>query len=170
MFTRSLGWFVCIAILMFGFSVGNLIAFEEAKASDLPNALSQAKLFSGLTDGERNALKVTATLRRGKAGERIVRQGETLDRMFIILEGAVDVRVDGEHVVTHSGQPLIGELEFLDKLPAAAEVILLNDASLIEVNYAALTALMEEQPILGYKVMREIARIEAQRLRETASK
>jgi len=148
----------------------NSFALDEAKALALSKALSQVKLFAGLTDAERDALKAAATLRRGKAGERIIRQGKILDRMFIILENKVEVRVNGKPVVTLSGQPLIGEIEFLDKLPAAADVLLLKETDLIELNYATLTGLMEKQPRLGYVLMLEIAKIEAQRLRKTTQK
>ena len=171
MFTGATGRFVCaVVVVIFGYLAGNSFASDEAKALALSKALSQVKLFAGLTDAERDALKVAATLRRGKAGERIIRQGKTLERMFIILESEVEVRVNGKHVVTLSGQPLVGEIEFLDKLPAAADVLLLKETDFIELNYAALTGLIEKQPRLGYVLMREIARIEAQRLRETTSK
>ena len=168
MFTGEANRLVCaVVVVMFGYLAGNSFASDEVKALALSKALSQVKLFAGLTDGERDALKAAATLRRGKAGERIIRQGKTLDRMFIVLESNVEIRVNGKHVVTLSGQPLVGEIEFLDKLPATADVLLLKETDLIELNYAALTGLAEKQPRLGYVLMREIAKIEAQRLRKT---
>jgi CRP-like cAMP-binding protein len=171
MITGAAGRLVCAVVgVMFGYLAGNSFALDEAKALALSKALSQVKLFAGLTDAERDALKDASTLRRGKAGERIIRQGKTLDRMFIILESKVEVRVNEKHVVTLSGQPIVGEIEFLDKLPATADVLLLKDTDLIELDYAALTGLMEKQPRLGYVLMREIAKIEAQRLRKTTQK
>ncbi|MBA4423423.1 MAG: hypothetical protein C0390_10075 [Syntrophus sp. (in: bacteria)] len=116
---------------------------------------------------QREALKTAATLRRGKAGERIIQQGKTLDRMFIILEGQAEVWANGKYIVTLSGQPLVGEIEFLDRLPASADVLLPKETDLIELNYAALNGLMEKQPRLGYVLMREIAGIEGRRLRDT---
>lgn len=156
-----------VVIVMFVYLAGHSIAADDTNALALSRALAQIKLFAGLTDTERDSLKAAATLRRGRTGERIIRQGQTLDRMFVILESDAEVRVNGKHEVTLSGQPLVGEVEFLDNLPAAADVLLLEDTDLIEVNYAALTALMEKQPRLGYVMMSEIARIEARRLRKT---
>ncbi len=123
-------------------------------------------LTQGLAEPEREALKAAATLRRGKAGELIVRQGKAMGRMLIILEGKAEVRIDGKLVATLSGQSLVGEIEFLDTLPASADVSLLEEADLIELNSAALTTVMEKQPRLGYVLMREIAKIEAGRLRK----
>jgi CRP/FNR family transcriptional regulator, cyclic AMP receptor protein len=148
----------------------NSFAADEAKALALSEALAKVKLFAGLTDVERDALKSAATLRRGRAGERIIEQGKATHRMFIILEGQAEVWVNGKHIVTLSGQSLVGEIEFLDMLPASAEVRLLKEADLIELNNAALTSLVEKQPRLGYVLMREIARIEGRRLRDTTPK
>jgi hypothetical protein len=153
----------------FGWVVGSgyycPVAADEAKSSALSRALAQVKLFAGLTDTERDALRSAAALRHVKAGERIIEQETTLDRMFIILDGQAEVRVNGKHIVTLSGQSLVGELEFLDALPASADVLVLQETDVIEINHAALTGLMEKQPRLGYVLMTEFAEIEAQRLR-----
>ncbi len=167
MFTGIVVRFVlAVVILMFSLS-GNSFAAEKAESSALSNALGKVKLFAGLTDAERASLKTAATLRRGKAGERIIEQGKTMDRMFIIVDGQAEIWANKKHIVTLSGQPLVGEIEFLDKLPASADVLLPKATDLIELNYTALASLMEKQPRLGYVLMREIATIEAQRLRET---
>jgi CRP/FNR family transcriptional regulator, cyclic AMP receptor protein len=142
-----------------------LIKSEKVNTSALSKALVQVNLFTGLTDAERDALKTAVTLRHTKAGERIIEQGTTQDRMFIILDGQTEIRINGQLIVTYSGQSLVGELEFLDPSPACADVLILQETDLIELNYAALTGLMEIQPRLGHVLMREFARIEAQRLR-----
>lgn len=165
---KQLVWAVAVVIL--GVFAVHSLAAEAAKPLDLSKALAQVKLFAGLTAADRGALKAAAKLRRGKAGELIVQQGKVMDRMFIILEGGAEVRVNGKQVTTLSGQPLVGEIEFLDMLPASADVLLLEEADLLELNYAALTRLMEKQPRLGYMLMREIARVEARRLRDTNPK
>jgi CRP-like cAMP-binding protein len=85
--------------------------------------------------------------------------------MFIILEGQAEVRVTGKLVATLPEQSLVGEIEFLDRLPSSADVIVLKETQLIEINNAALNSLMKKQPRLGYILMSEIARIEGQRLR-----
>ena len=171
MFTGAVGRFVwAVVVVMFGYLACNSFAADDTRALALSEVLSQVKLFAGLTEAERDSLKAVATLRRSKAGERIIQQGKVQDRMFIILEGRAEVRVNGKHVATLSGQPLVGEIEFLDMLPASADVFLLKETDLIELNYAAFTGLMEKQPHLGYVLMREIARIEARRLRDTTPK
>ena len=156
--------------MMFANVATDSFAADEVKGSALSKALAEVKLFAGLTGAERDALKSAATLRQGRAGERIIEQGKPTGRMFILLEGQAEVRVNGKHIVTLSGQSLVGEIEFLDMLPASADVVLVKETDLIELNNAALTVLMEKQPRLGYVLIREIARIEARRLRDTNPK
>ena len=157
------------AVLFWGMSV---TAFtSDCSALDreprLSRALREVRLFSGLTEADRAALKTVAALRRGEAGERIIEQGKPLDRMFIVLQAQVEIRVNGTPVSVFPRQALVGEMEFLDGLPAAADVILLGDSDVIELSYPALTDLMARQPRLGYVLMRKIAGIEARRLRKS---
>ena len=156
---------VVVVVVVLGNFAANSFAADKAKALELSKALGQAKLFAGLTDKERTALKSAATLRHCKEGERIIEQGKPLGRMFIVLEGQAEVRVNGKLVAALPEQSLVGEVEFLDMLPASADVVILKETHLIELNNAALTGLMKKQPRLGYVLMSEIARIEGQRLR-----
>ncbi len=153
-----------VVVVLWNFAA-NSFAVDKAKALELSKALGQAKLFAGLTDKERATLRSVATLRRCKEGERIIEQGKPLSRMFIVIEGQAEVRVNGKLVATLPEQSLVGEVEFLDILPASADVVILKETNLIELNNAALTGLMKKQPRLGYVLMSEIARIEGQRLR-----
>ncbi|MBN2539332.1 MAG: cyclic nucleotide-binding domain-containing protein, partial [Deltaproteobacteria bacterium] len=128
-------------------------------------AMGQVRLFEGLTDIERDILRSAATLKKCKKDEIIIKQGKPLERMFIILEGQAEIRVNGEVVATLPEGSLVGEVEFLDKLPASADVVVLRESTLIELNNAWLANLMEMHPRLGYVLMSEIARTEGQRLR-----
>jgi len=159
-----------VLVVMLDIWVSNLFAVDEVKTLTLSGALSQVKLFDGLTDAERDSLKTAATLRRSTEGERIIQQGQILDKMFVILDGEGEVWVNGKYLLTLSGQFLVGEIEFLDTLPASADVILVKESDFIELDNAAFGRLMEKQPRLGYVLMREIAKIEGKRLRDTDSK
>jgi CRP/FNR family cyclic AMP-dependent transcriptional regulator len=173
MFTGVAGRFVwAVVVVMFGISASNsfAVAADAAKALTLSKALAQVNLFAHLTDAERDALKAAATLRLGSAGERIIKQGKALDRMFIILDGQAEVWINGKQIATFSEQSLVGEIEFLDGLPACADVLLPKATYLVELNYAALKSLMNRQPRLGYVLMREIARIDGRRLRSMHQK
>lgn len=69
---------------------------------------------------ERAALTSAAILRHCKEGERIIEQGKPLSKMFIVLDGQAEVRVNGKLVATLPEQSLVGEVEFLDRPLRAA--------------------------------------------------
>ena len=158
------------AVFMLGNLAASCFAADEAGDLKLSKALAQAKLFAEFTDDERDLLKPAAALRHGKAGERIIVQGETLDRMFIVIEGQTEIWIKGKRIAAYSGQALVGEFEFLGMGSATADVILAKEADLIELNFAKLNDLVEKQPRLGCKLMRGIAKIEIQRIIENDKK
>lgn len=166
MFTRTAACFVC-AVTICVIVTGNSFAADKNKAAALAEALDRVTLFAALTEAEREVLTVAAALRRGQAGERIIQEGAVQDRMFVILEGEAEVRVGGKRIVTLPRQSLVGEIGFLDALPASADVILLRETVLIALDNAALTDVLEKHPRIGYTLMREIAGILAARLRAT---
>lgn len=154
-----------VVVIAFGSFATKALAADKASTMELSKALGRAKLFAGLTEKERSQLKSAATLRHCREGERIIEQGKHLDRMFVLLEGEAEVKVSGKLVATLPSQSLVGEVEFLDSLPASSDVAILKDTQLIELNNALLTGLMKKQPRLGYVLMSQIAKTEGQRLR-----
>lgn len=154
-----------VMVIAFGILGGNSFAADDAGGMALSKALAQVRIFKGLTDAERDALKPAVLLRQGKTGERIIEQNKPLNRMFFVMDGKCEVWVTGKLITTLSGQLLFGEVEFLDNLPGSADVVLRQDADVIELNNAALNNLMETNPRIGHVIMREIAQITAQRLR-----
>ena len=100
MFTGKICRFICAVVIILGCLAGNSLSADNTKTLNLSKTLSQVKLFAGLTNTERDALKNVATLRQGKEGERIIQQGKTSGKMFIILEGDAEVRIDGKSAST----------------------------------------------------------------------
>ncbi len=141
----------------------------QTGGSALSAALSKVKMLADLTSAERNALQSAAKLHHAQAGLCLTRKGAALDRMFIVLDGEAEVRVNGEFVTALSGQFLVGEAEYLDQAPVFADVTLVEEADIIELQNDELTRLMESQPHIGYVIMRGIARIEGKRLRATTT-
>jgi hypothetical protein len=110
MITGAVWRFVLAGIfMMISNWAANSFAADEPKGPALSKALAEVQLFAGLTEAERDALGSVATLRRGRAGERIIEQGKPSGRMFIILEGQAEVWVNGRQILTLSGQSLVGE-------------------------------------------------------------
>ncbi|WP_165789437.1 cyclic nucleotide-binding domain-containing protein [Billgrantia endophytica] len=58
-----------------------------------------------------------------EAGETLVQQGEQLDRLILILDGAAQVHADGVHRASLQPGDLVGEMSFVTGDPASADVI-----------------------------------------------
>lgn len=96
-------------------------------------------------------------------GDVVVQEGANDDKLRIVLAGAVAVAKrsnDGEWVrlnVLTAGD-LAGELAFLDSRPRYAALVALGPTKLFSLQRAKLESLLNEHPLIVYRVMRSIAR------------
>jgi len=94
-------------------------------------------------------------VRHFAVGQRLMRQGEPSDRMYVLLAGRVRVeranQPDQQAVVLAEFGPgeLVGELEVLDHTPRSATVVALESTQALEVDASALAALVAESPALA---------------------
>ncbi len=128
-------------------------------------AVRDTELFEGLPDGELYHLATIAQLRDYPPGTRLIREGETPDRLYILLDGEAEARKgDASLAVLHSGV-LFGEMALVEKTRRSADVVLTQSARVIEVPLPPLQRLMEARPRLGYVVATNLARSLSRKLR-----
>ena len=164
---NSLPKFLVMVVILAGFPLWVVHAAAQDHRISLPAALDRVAIFSTLTDAEKQVLETAAALKQGKKGEQIIFQDTAMEQMVILLDGHASVQVNGKQVAELFGEILLGEIEFLDGPAASADVFLLSDTDYIALDNALLEKIMDDHPRLGYRVILEIARIEAQRLRRT---
>src|SRR5262245_3416029 len=84
---------------------------------------------AGLLRGAFDAFRVSP-------GDVLFREGDAGDRMYVVLEGQVDIRV-GETVVENAGQgSIVGEMALIDDGPRAASVVAATLSRLVAVDRA----------------------------------
>src|SRR3974390_1423133 len=64
------------------------------------------------------------------ADERIIREGDVGNSMFIIVEGKVRVHRDDQEIATLGSREVFGELAALDPEPRSASITAINDSVL----------------------------------------
>jgi len=100
----------------------------------------------------------TALLHRGtwavaERGEKLVEQGEELDRVFFIHSGRFAVRVDGKEVAQRKGGQFVGEISFLTKATPTATVEVLEPTRYLFWERPLLEELIEKEPTLYYAML-----------------
>ena len=105
-------------------------------------------------------------IRAYKRGQAIFRQGDPGgDRMFAVVEGAINIELGGvtvEHIVPVG---VFGEMALIDKQPRSATAVAAVDCSLAAIDEKRFLRLVEQTPRFALQVMQVIT----QRLRRANS-
>ena len=105
---------------------------SDAKA----DALGRVPLFSGLRRKELEYLTTRTDEVRVDAGRTLLRQGESGDGFYVLLEGEADVEVDGRPRPMLRAGDFFGEISMLDRGPATATIITRSPARLMVMSHA----------------------------------
>lgn len=119
-----------------------------------------------LSQGDLRSLAASSSWRRYAPGESIVRQGEPGDELFIVVRGAVTVRVERDglsaDVATLSAGEYFGEMSLLTGEPRSATVRASSDTELLAVGTQPFAEILRTTPALAEALSEEIARRRAQ--------
>ena len=127
-------------------------------------------LFESLSDKEVSNFLRSGTVLSLQPGDRIIRQGDVGDEMYIILSGvaeAVSRKEDQEHslAIMSKGQ-IFGEVAFISTAVRSADVNALTEMQVLIISKGFLTRAMRKQPEISAKVLFNLSLILAQRLRD----
>jgi CRP-like cAMP-binding protein len=90
-------------------------------------------------------------------GDFLFREGDKRDKMYVLLEGEMDVRLGGYVVETARPGALIGEMALIDDSPRAANAIAKTDCRLAAVDKRRFHFLIQQHPHFATHVMKELA-------------
>ncbi len=136
-----------------------------------PEMLRRYPFFHSLSHEQINRLAMISSGVEFAAGEWILREGEPPDRLYLIVEGDVDIclQVGGTaqdvlaFTTVTSGAVLGWSALIAERRFASARAR--TPVSAIAMDGARLLALCEEDEALGYRIMRRIAGVIYERLR-----
>jgi CRP/FNR family transcriptional regulator, cyclic AMP receptor protein len=90
-------------------------------------------------------------------GDFLFREGDNGDKMYVLLEGEVDVRL-GDYVVETAGAgALIGEMALIDDSPRAANAVAKTACRLAPIDQRRFHFLIQQHPHFATHVMKELA-------------
>jgi len=132
-------------------------------SKDLLKLLKAVELFIGLDDKQLQRLIDISTEKTFKAGEVIFNQGSEGDKLYLLRQGQVEVRVETEggqsrsQIYLGQGQ-IFGEMALIDYGRRSATVRAITNGTVVDViDRDAFTRLCNEDNAIGYIVMRNMA-------------
>ncbi|TDR93446.1 SulP family sulfate permease [Enterovirga rhinocerotis] len=135
-------------------------------------AIHETDLGGGLSEAELKALVGRLEHASYAAGEALCRAGEPADRLWIITRGSVSIRVAGAHharrIAALGPGTAVGEMGLLDRRPRSADVVADEDVESYVLTAEHFDALLRDEARLGQSLLATIARLTAQRLRDTS--
>lgn len=138
--------------------------------------LKQISLFEAIRDNKEqmNLLLDICQFQSYKSGQRIIKEGDTGELMFIVLTGGVEILKrtragDNYTVVALKAEHNVffGELALVDDDTRSATVTASVDTDCLTINKTDFTDLGNKYPQIGLPITRAIVKIIAGRLRKT---
>lgn len=125
--------------------------------------------FAPLSAAARRAAGRHADWCRVPAGTRLQRQGLHARWVWVVVDGIVEVRRDGEVLGLVRPGAAVGEVELLLNAPSPVEVVAAGDATVVSVSAAAFHGMFGE-PSFAAAVAKRLAReCQSTRVTETVS-
>jgi CRP-like cAMP-binding protein len=92
------------------------------------------------------------------AETKFITQGDIGDCLYILVDGEVDISIEGVGVILHRvSKNIIGEMAIISRNPRSAHCVARSDVTMLKIGYDAFWNLMEEKPMLALGVMRVLS-------------
>ncbi|MDF1859182.1 MAG: cyclic nucleotide-binding domain-containing protein [Verrucomicrobiales bacterium] len=106
--------------------------------------------FPDLFRHEENPLHV-------KAGNTIIEEGAESNKMYVILEGSVEIWHNGKALMSETEGDIFGELSLVDHELASASVVATSDTKLAAIDEKRFQFLVQQHPYFAISVMQKMS-------------
>ena len=90
-------------------------------------------------------------------GDFLFREGDKRDKMYVLLDGEMDIRLGDYVVETAKEGALIGEMALIDDSPRAANAVAKTPCKLVPIDKRRFHFLIQQHPHFATHVMKELA-------------
>ncbi|CAN5121545.1 hypothetical protein BH24CHL7_BH24CHL7_08770 [soil metagenome] len=124
---------------------------------ELVNTLASLSLFADLSRPQVEQVAHRMSEESYPEGQRILRQGFTGSGFYVILEGEVAIRIDGEERARLGRGDFFGEMSILLGEPPVADVVTLRQLHVLHLGGPELEGFLREHPSVMFRMLRTIA-------------
>lgn len=118
---------------------------------------NQSFYEQALAQEMRSEFQPSAGFLHFRAGETIIHQGQTADRVYTLLEGNADALRDGIKVGEVNANEIFGALAVFTRQPRMASVVACSDCTVLAVRKEEFIDLIEHQPQVCMGLIEEMA-------------
>ncbi|KJR43314.1 cyclic nucleotide-binding protein [Candidatus Magnetoovum chiemensis] len=133
------------------------------------NVLKELPFFEDFTDDDFDYFSRHTSIRFFNKDTELFKAGDRGDYLFFVVESNVEIRLEtiGTRLVVAScgWGNCVGEMSVIDEHPRSASVIVTEPSELLILTKNRFDALSQENPLLGFKFLRGIAKNLSLRLR-----
>ncbi|MBI1374257.1 MAG: cyclic nucleotide-binding domain-containing protein [Phycisphaera sp.] len=131
--------------------------------------LRQIPLFQHLNYKDLMKVLNVASVATYEEGEQVIAEGEVDGRLFICLNGRVQVVKQDQVLAELQSGDFFGEMALIDKAPRSADVVALERSQMIRIGRENFFTLLNLEPRMGIKLLWPICRVLNHRLRVTSN-
>lgn len=127
-------------------------------------------ILGQLNDADADWLTDTGHTEQVPVGTALIRQGQPLDSLYIVLDGLLsvtDTRLGGRELAQLGAGEMVGEMSFVDAGPPGATVTALQDSVVLAIPRSQLSVKLEQDQGFAARFYRAIATFLSDRLRAT---
>lgn len=103
-------------------------------------------------------IRGTSNQKRFLAGQPIFRQGDSIDAMYVIEDGEVDIFVDNEIVETVGPGEILGEMAMINTESIGSGAVAKTDCNLVPIYKGYFALLLRRRLDFALEIMRLVAR------------
>jgi CRP-like cAMP-binding protein len=113
--------------------------------------------FQGASRRELRAIAAAGDVVQASAGRVLLRADRRALETYVVIDGSVDVVLEGDVVATLGAGEFVGEIGVIDGEPRSADVVAATDVTLLAIHASALRTLFETSHALRIALLRQLA-------------
>jgi CRP/FNR family cyclic AMP-dependent transcriptional regulator len=133
--------------------------------SELDAVLARVPLFAGLSKKDLRQVSSLTTGLQLAEGTELTHQGSQGREFLVVLDGTVDVIIDGKMVATCGAGDFFGEIALLEGGARTATVVAKTDVFVEVINKAEFSTLLNSHP----QILDKIRAVETQRVEDNTA-